>query len=139
MVNKQLRKKIADAGYENSIVYDDPSFDNSIIGVDVNGKTVYLYPLMALEYVEDDFEYAKHEYEGNLDDYTSDTLLEAYEFIDYNTIRATPYMGPLAPVIIDYNPETETWYNLINGEDYNIEDIDFDINVVELKNYSDQL
>ena len=48
-------------------------------------------------------------------------------------------MGPLAPVIIDYNQETETWYNLINGEDYNIEDIDFDINVVELKNYSDQL
>lgn len=139
MVNKKLRKKIADAGYENSIVYDDPSFDNSIIGVDVNGKTVYLYPLMALEYVEDDFEYTKNEYEGNLDDYTSDTLLEAYEFIDYNTVRATPYMGSLAPVIIDYNPETQTWYNLINGEDYNIEDIDFDINVVELKNYSDQL
>ena len=51
MVNKELRKKIADVGYENSIVYDDPSFDNSIIGVDVNGKTVYLYPLMALEYI----------------------------------------------------------------------------------------
>ena len=94
---------------------------------------------MALEYVEDDFEYAKNEYEGNLDDYTSDTLLEAYESIDYNTVLATPYMGSLAPVLIDYNPETETWYNLINGEDYNIEDIDLDINVAELKNYSEQL
>lgn len=132
MVNEELRKKIADAGYENSIVYDDPSFDNSIVGVDVNGKTVYLYPLMAIEFVEDDGI-------NEESDLYSDAIGEAYEFIDFNTVRATPYMGGLAPVIIDYNPETETWYNLVNGEDYNIEDIDFDIKLNELETYKEQM
>ena len=54
MVNEELRQKIADAGFTNSIVYDEPSFDNSIIGVDDNGKVVYSVELMMNEFVRDD-------------------------------------------------------------------------------------
>ena len=54
MVNEELRQKIADAGFTNSIVYDEPSFDNSIIGVDDNGKVVYSVELMMTEFVRED-------------------------------------------------------------------------------------
>ena len=54
MVNEELRQKIAAAGFTNSIVYDEPSFDNSIIGVDDNGKVVYSVELMMNEFVRDD-------------------------------------------------------------------------------------
>lgn len=43
MVLEDVRKQIADAGYENSLFYDAPSFDGSIIGVNENGKVVYDY------------------------------------------------------------------------------------------------
>ena len=35
-------------------MYDEPSFDNSIIGVDDNGKVVYSVELMMNEFVRDD-------------------------------------------------------------------------------------
>ena len=54
MINEELRQKIADAGFTNSIVYDEPSFDNSIIGVDDNGKVVYSVELMMTEFVRED-------------------------------------------------------------------------------------
>lgn len=42
MLNEELRKKInEDEGYETSLFYTDQSYDNSVIGVDVNGKIVY--------------------------------------------------------------------------------------------------
>lgn len=119
-----IRKQIADAGYESSIVYDNPSFDGAIIGVDINDKTVYEYSLMADEYVNAEFP-GIYESE-NSDDYY-DALEQAYEWIDYNTVRATPYMGPLAPVIIAWNPEDEKWFNMITSEDYDINDIVYDV------------
>lgn len=127
MLNEELRKKISDDGYENSVVYDAPYFDDSIVGIDSNGKTVYVYELMADEYVNDEF----HSLESS-DDYF-DALSDAYQWIDYNTIRATPHMGPLAPIIISYNPEEEKWINLISLEEYDINDIRYDINKQILK------
>ena len=41
MLLENVRKQIADAGYETSLFYDLPYFDGSIIGVDENGKVVY--------------------------------------------------------------------------------------------------
>ena len=43
------------------------------------------------------------------------------EFIDYNTIRAT------APIVLDYNPETEGYYDMVSGDEYNIDEVDFKI------------
>lgn len=108
MVNEELRQKIADAGFTNSIVYDEPSFDNSIIGVDDNGKVVYSVELMMNEFVRDDEGDKYDNFESlSAEEQTEyiDKRVEALEFIEYNTVRATPYMATygITPVIIDYN------------------------------------
>lgn len=133
MVKQDLRDKMCDNGFENSIVYDNPSFDDSIIGVDVNGKTVYAYPLMVEEYIMDECD--------NIEPLTNDELYEkrtdAMEFIDYNTLRATPYMGPTAPIVLDFNPESEGYYDMVSGEKYDINKVEFKIEEKynEFKNY----
>lgn len=69
---------------EDTIVFDNPNFDNSIIGITTDGKAVYDYYKMVAELMEDD----------------KISEEEAIDFIDYNTIRAIPYAGEMAPVII---------------------------------------
>ena len=83
MINKKFRERIANE-LEDSIILDNPSFDNSIIGFTDNGNLVYDYNRMVVEFAE----------ENGVTDF------EAIEFIDYNTIRAIPYMGDQKPIII---------------------------------------
>lgn len=83
MINKKFREQIANE-LEDSIILDNPSFDNSIIGFTDNGNLVYDYNRMIVEFSE----------ENGVSD------IEAIEFIDYNTIRAIPYMGDERPIII---------------------------------------
>ena len=83
MINKKFREQIA-YELEDSIILDNPSFDNSIIGFTDNGNLVYDYNRMVAEFSE----------ENGVTDF------EAIEFIDYNTIRAIPYMGDQKPIII---------------------------------------
>ena len=79
------REKLVDIGYENSIVYQNPDFDNAIIGVDeISNSVIYDYEMMVGELMEKD----------NMSE------LQAVEFIDYNTIRATPYMPQPRPIIL---------------------------------------
>ena len=133
MINEELRKKInEDEGYTTSLFYTNQSYDNSVIGVDVNGKVVYDYDKMVEEYVSDEFP------DLNQDDYQVDeayteAYTEAMEWIDYNTIRATPYASSfgIPPVIIDKNEESDDendYYNLITGEPYNYNDIVYKVN-----------
>ena len=83
MINKKFREQIANE-LEDSIILDNPSFDNSIIGFTDDGNLVYDYNRMVVEFSE----------ENGITD------IEAIEFIDYNTIRALPYMGEQKPIII---------------------------------------
>lgn len=69
---------------EGAIILDNSAFDNSIIGVTLDGRLIYDYDKMIEELIEDD-------------DMSFD---EAMEWIDYNTIRALPYAGSGAPIII---------------------------------------
>lgn len=123
MVLEDVRKQIADAGYENSLFYDAPYFDGSIIGVDENGKVVYDYNKMVYEYIDDEFPNLNFEDQTEVDE----AITAAMEWISYNTIRATPYAGPLSPVIIDINHECdggeEKYTNLITLDDYDINSI----------------
>ena len=127
MINEDLRKKIDDAGFTNSIVYDNPSFDDSIIGVDDNGKIVYSFQLMIDEFIRDEM---NETFDGLHSDEYYDKRDEAIEFIEYNTVRATPYMSTygIPPLIIDYNHETDGYYDLVSGENY-------DLNTIDLKFY----
>ena len=91
MVDEKLRKRLSENGYEDSIVFDNPSFDNSIVGLTENGETVYDYDRMLAEYCRDN----KCEIE------------DAIDWIDYNTIRTIPYITGIRPIIatLDENEE----------------------------------
>ena len=81
-VNLQLRDELP----ENAIVFDNMSYDGSIIGVTTDDRVVYSYDKMVEELMQDE----EWSYE------------DAVEWIDYNTIRALPYAGPNGPIIM-YN------------------------------------
>ena len=79
------REKLVQFGYQDSVVYQNPDFDQAIIGVDANSNAViYDFDLMVQDMVKKD----------------GVTQEEAAEFIQYNTIRATPYMPQPRPIIL---------------------------------------
>ena len=80
-VNKEIRANIP----EDSIVFDNASFDNSIIGVSADGRVIYSFNKMIEEFMSDE----------NVSE------MEAVEWIEYNTMRALPYIGVNAPIICE--------------------------------------
>lgn len=78
------RERLADAGYEESIVFKNPDYDNAIIGVTDDGNVVYDFYKMVQHLEEED----------------GMTTEEAIEFIEYNTIGSLPSVGEGAPIIM---------------------------------------
>ena len=77
-------ERILDAGYEDVIYLTNYSYDDALIGITVDNRAVYDFDKMVEWLVQnEDFE-----------------PLEAIEWIEYNTIRALPYMGEGAPIIM---------------------------------------
>ena len=68
-----------------TVILDDYAYDNSIIGITIDGKLIYEINRMIEEYANDN----------------QCSEEEAIEWIEYNTIRALPYMGSKAPVIVE--------------------------------------
>lgn len=79
-VNENIREMLDD----NTIVFDNPAFDNSIIGITTDGQAVYSYYKMIEELMNDD---------GISEE-------EAIEWIEYNSLRSLPYAGAMAPIVI---------------------------------------
>ena len=79
-VNLELRAELP----EDAIVFDNMSYDGSIIGVTTDGRVVYDYDKMVEELMQDE----KWNYE------------DSAEWIDYNTIKSLPYAGGNAPIIM---------------------------------------
>ena len=79
-INEYVRSELS----EDTIVFDNPSFDNSIIGVTTDGQAVYDYNKMVEELMRDD----------------DISEQEAIDWIEYNTIRAIPYAGEMAPIVM---------------------------------------
>ena len=79
------RDLLCELGLEESVVFENPDYEDAIIGWDENsGRIIYDYEKMVECLMnEDGMEYD-----------------EAVEFIDYNTVRACPYMGERAPIIL---------------------------------------
>ena len=79
------RDILNEIGLDESIVFENPDYDSAIIGYDeVSGRIIYDYDKMV-----------EHLMDADNTDYE-----EAAEFIDYNTVRACPYMGEKAPIIL---------------------------------------
>lgn len=73
-----------DAGYEGVKYLTNYSYDDALIGVSEDGRAIYDFDKM-VEWLMN---------EVGLSD------SEAVEWIEYNTIRALPYFGEGAPIIM---------------------------------------
>lgn len=78
------RNKLLDNGYEDVLLFDGEEYDDALIGVTVDNRAVYEFEKMV--------ECLMKKY-GWSD-------IDAIEWIEYNTIRALPYFGANAPIII---------------------------------------
>ena len=78
-------EKLLDAGYEDVKMLTDYSYDTALIGVTTDNRAVYDFNKMVSCLIED---------QGFKDE------TEAIEWIEYNTLRAIPYFGEGAPIII---------------------------------------
>lgn len=77
-------EKILEAGYDDILILADYSYDDALIGVTEDGRAVYDYEKMITWLMKT---------EGW-------TPEEAEDWVNYNTIRALPYMGDKAPLIM---------------------------------------
>lgn len=82
-------EKILVAGYEDILLLSNYSYDDALIGVTEDGRAVYDYEKMITWLIET---------EGW-------TPEDAEDWVNYNTIRALPYMGDKAPLIMYPLPE----------------------------------
>jgi hypothetical protein len=80
-INKELRENLP----EDTVVFDNASYDNSIIGVSTDGRVIYSFNKMVEELMTDN----------------GWSEMDAIEWIEYNTIRSLPYFGPNAPIICE--------------------------------------
>ena len=86
-----VRDLLNEMGFEDAVVFENPSYDSAIIGYDmVENRIVYDFNLMVQHRMDTD----GMEYD------------EAVEFIENNTIIATSYAGAMAPIIV-YNIKNE--------------------------------
>lgn len=83
MINEELREELSHS-YPEALLFDNPSYDNSIIGISHNGRIIYSFEKMIEELCKED----------NVEQD------EAIDFISYNTERAIPYAGENAPIIM---------------------------------------
>jgi hypothetical protein len=81
---RSAEEKLLDNGYEDIIILKDFSYDSALVGVSDDNRAIYDFDLMVewLMWTEDFDE------------------IEAVEWIESNTIRALPYMGSGAPIIM---------------------------------------
>ena len=95
MIDEEFRKSLDDYCLErdfSTILFDGPSFDQSIVGITDDGRLVYDYEKMVNELAEED----------------GISYEEAQEFIDYNTMRSLPINhqdGQYTPIIIECTKE----------------------------------
>ena len=81
---KSALERLLDAGYDGVKYLVDYSYDDALIGVTDDNRAVYDFNKMVEWLVlTEDFEPSV-----------------AIEWIEYNTIRALPYMGEGAPIIM---------------------------------------
>ena len=83
---KELKDFLNELEYTDSVVLENPSYLNAIIGITDEGALCYSYEKMIKCLMEED----KIEQE------------DAMEFIDYNTIRALPYASSMGvrPIVV---------------------------------------
>jgi hypothetical protein len=76
-------ERLSEWGYEDVVIFENPSFDNALVGVSEDNRAVYDYDKMVV-WLAVTWAISRE---------------EAIEFIEYNTIRALPYTEA-APIVM---------------------------------------
>lgn len=79
-----VRELIEDYEFEDVIIFSNPDYASAFVGISEDNRAIYDYDKMVKFLMDKD----------------GITDIEAVEFIDYNTIRALPYFGENAPIIM---------------------------------------
>lgn len=79
-VNQQIREQLP----SDAVVFANHAYDNSIIGITLDGRAIYDFDKMVKELMKD---------EGWEE-------IDAVEWITYNTLRALPYGGDKRPLVV---------------------------------------
>lgn len=77
-------ERLQAAGHDDVLILENYSYDDALVGVTEDGRAVYDFDKMVAWLVET---------EGLTEE-------AAIEWIEYNTIRALPYFGDGAPIIM---------------------------------------
>lgn len=78
------RERLLEYGYEGVKYLVGESYDDALIGVSEDGRAIYDFGLM-IEWLMTKYDWSE---------------TESIEWIEYNTIRALPYFGVDAPIIM---------------------------------------
>ena len=78
----ELREYLEAQGHEGTVFFEYPSFVKAITGITDSEQLIYDYDLMIAAAMEEGW-----------------TCDEAIEWIEYNTLRAIPYMGSNHPIV----------------------------------------
>lgn len=82
---EEIEQYAIEQGYEGvTVILRNPDFADAFIGLSQDGQAIYDYNLMVQSLMKT---------EGMSEE-------EAVEFIDYNTVRAIPYMEGEKPIIL---------------------------------------
>ena len=84
MKNRTAEEKLFENGYEDILILKNYSYDDALIGITEDNRAIYDFDKMVDWLIKTE----------------SLSQEEAIEWIEYNTIRALPYMGERAPVIM---------------------------------------
>ena len=79
-----VKELIKEYEYEDIIIFSSPDYASAFVGISEDNRAVYDFDKMVEHLMKED---------GMTD-------IEAIEFIEYNTIRALPYFGEGAPIIM---------------------------------------
>lgn len=77
-------ERLSDNGYEDVVIFSNPGYDDALIGVTEDNRAVYDFAAMVDWLIQHD----------------GFSFDEAVEWIEYNTVRALPYAGESAPIIL---------------------------------------
>lgn len=78
-----LEEKLLDNGLDDTVYLTEQFYDKAAIGYSDTGCVIYDYDLLV---------------EALMNEGMSD--IDAIEWVDYNILRATPYYGDKAPIIM---------------------------------------
>lgn len=77
-------ERLMDAGYEGIKYLVNEGYDDALIGVSEDGRAVYDFDKM-VEWLVEKYGWSE---------------IESVEWIEFNTLRALPYMGSDTPIIM---------------------------------------